>query len=106
MPKGVRKSVEDIVKGILEKQKERIQKLRAKDREKIRKLNAILAREKQARLVEAGAELEKLYREQGGSLDMKKVRALCEKYWPASAAKEAAGREQSRIKETSTAGKT
>jgi hypothetical protein len=85
MPKGVKKSAEDIVKGILEKQKERIRKLQAKDREKIKKLNAVLAKEKQTRRAEAGAELEKLYREQAGALDMKKVLALCEKYWPVQA---------------------
>ena len=89
MPKGVKKSAEEIVKSILEKQKEAVQEDPAKDREKIKKLNACLAKEKQARRVEAGAALEKLYIEQAGSLDMKKVLALCEKYWPAAALKPA-----------------
>ena len=89
MSKGVKKSAEEIVKSILEKQKETVKKIQQRDREKIKKLNAVLAKEKQARRVEAGTALEKLYMEQAGSLDMKKVIALCEKYWPAAALKPA-----------------
>jgi hypothetical protein len=88
MPKGVKKSAEDIVKGILEKQKEEIRKIQERDREKIKKLNAILAKEKQTRLAEVGAAIEKLYREQAASLDIKRVLAVCEKYWPSSSIKE------------------
>jgi hypothetical protein len=82
MPKGAKKSAEEIVKSILEKQKETFRKIQEKDREKIKRLNAFLAKERQEKRTEAGTALEKLYREQAGSLDMKKVLALCEKYWP------------------------
>jgi ribosome recycling factor len=95
MPKGVRKSTEDVVKSILEKQKERIRKIQAEDREKIKKLNAILAKEKQAKWAEAGADLEKIYKEQGTDFDIKRVVALCEKYWPLPTSKESPSKENS-----------
>jgi len=81
MPKGA-KSAEEIVKSILEKQKETFRKIQERDREKIKKLNAFLAKEKQEKRAEAGAALEKLYKESGSALDPKKVLAICEKYWP------------------------
>jgi hypothetical protein len=86
MPKGIKKNAEDIVKGILEKQKESIRKIQERDREKIKKLNILLAKEKQTRQTEVGAAIEKLYREQ--ALDIRKVIALCEKYWPMSSLKD------------------
>jgi len=89
MPKGAKKSAEEIVKSILEKQKETFRKIQERDREKIKKLNAFLVKERQEKRTEAGAALEKLYKEQAGSLEMKKVLALCEKYWPAAAPKPA-----------------
>jgi uncharacterized protein YjaZ len=82
MPKGVNKNAEDIVKSILDKQKEQIKKIQQRNREKLKKLNAILAKQNAAKKTEAGAQLEKLYKEQAASLDIKKVLALCEKYWP------------------------
>jgi hypothetical protein len=82
MPKGVNKNAEDIVKSILDKQKEQIRKIQQRNREKLKKLNAIVAKQNAARRTEAGAQLEKLYKEQAASLDIKKVIALCEKYWP------------------------
>jgi predicted pyridoxine 5'-phosphate oxidase superfamily flavin-nucleotide-binding protein len=87
MPKGVRKNAEDIVKGIIENQRERIRKIKEKDREKLKKMKALLDKEKQARRIAVGVEMEKLYREQGSSMDMKKVAAICEKYWPSDAVK-------------------
>ena len=81
MPKGA-KSAEEIVKSILEKQKETFRKIQERDREKIKKLNAFLAKERQEKRAEAGAVLEKLYKESGSSMDAKKVLAICEKYWP------------------------
>jgi hypothetical protein len=39
-----------------------------------------LAKERQEKRTEAGAALEKLYKESGPSLDAKKVLAICEKY--------------------------
>jgi hypothetical protein len=82
MPKGVKKSAEDTVKDILEKQRETFRKIQERDREKIKKLNAFLAKERQEKRTETGAALEKLYKESGPSLDVKKVLAVCEKYWP------------------------
>jgi|GEM_PF-2245540 hypothetical protein len=82
MPKGAKKSAEEIVKSILEKQKETFRKIQERDREKIKKLNAFLAKERQEKRADAGAALEKLYKESGPSLDAKKVLAICEKYWP------------------------
>jgi hypothetical protein len=102
MPKGVRKNAEDIVKGILEKQKERIRKIQERDRAKIKKLNSLLAKEKQTRQAEAGAAIEKLYREQLAALDIKKVLAVCEKYWPLSPILESSPKEP---KETLEKGK-
>jgi len=85
MSKGIKKSAEEIVKSILEKQKETFRKIQERDREKIKKLNAFLAKERQEKRAEAGAALEKLYKESGSSLDIKKVLAICEKYWPDAA---------------------
>ena len=82
MPKGAKKSAEEIVKSILEKQKETFRKIQERDREKIKKLNAFLAKERQEKRTEAGAALEKLYKESGSALDLRKVLAICEKYWP------------------------
>ena len=82
MPKRVNKNAEDIVKSILDKQKDQIRKIQQRNREKLKKLNAIVAKQNAARRTEAGAQLEKLYKEQAASLDIKKVLALCEKYWP------------------------
>ena len=87
MPKGVKKSAEEIVKSFLEKQKEKVRKIQERNREKIKKLNAFLAKERQEKRTEAGAALEKLYKESGSSLDAKKVLAICEKYWPAAGTK-------------------
>jgi hypothetical protein len=81
MPKGA-KSAEEIVKNILEKQKETFRKIQERDREKIKKLTVFLAKERQEKRADAGAALEKLYKENGSSLDAKKVLAICEKYWP------------------------
>ena len=81
MPKGA-KSAEEIVKSILEKQKETFRKIQERDREKIKKLTVFLAKERQEKRADAGAALEKLYKENGSSLDAKKVLAICEKYWP------------------------
>jgi hypothetical protein len=64
MPKGIKKSAEDIVKGILENKREQIKKIQQRDREKIKKLNAFLAKERQEKRAEAGAALEKLYKPQ------------------------------------------
>jgi hypothetical protein len=82
MPKGVNKTAEDLVKSILDKQKEQIRKIQQRNREKLKKLSAILAKQNAARRTEAGAQLEKLYKDQAAALDIKKVLALCEKYWP------------------------
>ena len=76
MPKGAKKSAEEIVKSILEKQKETFRKIQERDREKIKKLNAFLAKERQEKRAEAGAVLEKLYKESGSSLDVKKILAI------------------------------
>jgi hypothetical protein len=81
MPKGA-KSAEEIVKSILEKRKETFRKIQERDREKIKKLTVFLAKERQEKRADAGAALEKLYKENGSSLDAKKVLAICEKYWP------------------------
>jgi ATP-dependent Zn protease len=85
MPKGAKKSAEEIVKDILAKQKEQVRKIQERNREKIKKLNAALAKERQEKRTETGAALEKLYKESGPSLDVKKVLAICEKYWPDAA---------------------
>ena len=82
MPKGASTPADELVKRLLEKQKERIRQIQQRDREKLKRLNALLAKQKAARRAEAGAALEKLYKEQGAGLDIKKVLALCEKYWP------------------------
>jgi F0F1-type ATP synthase membrane subunit b/b' len=85
MPKGAKKNAEEIVKDILAKQKEQVRKIQERDREKIKKLNAALAKERLEKRSEAGAALEKLYKESGSSLDVKKVLVTCEKYWPFAA---------------------
>jgi hypothetical protein len=82
MPKGASTPADELVKKLLEKQKERIRQIQQRDREKLKRLNALLAKQKAARRAEAGAALEKLYKEQGAGLDIKKVITLCEKYWP------------------------
>jgi len=61
IPKGAKKSAEEIVKGILEKQKETFRKIQERDREKIKKLNAFLAKEKQEKRAEAKVPLEKVF---------------------------------------------
>ena len=85
MPKGAKKSAEDIVKDILQKQKEQVRKIQERDREKIKKLHAFLTKERQEKRAEAGTALEKLYKESGSALDLKKVLTICEKYWPNTA---------------------
>ena len=82
MPKRVNKNAEDIVKSILDKQKEQIRKIQQRNREKLKKLNAIVAKQNVEKTAEFGGQVVKLYKEQGTSLDIKKVLALCEKYWP------------------------
>jgi hypothetical protein len=82
MPKETSTPAKELVKKLLEKQKERIRKIQQRDRDKLRKLNAIVAKEEAAQIAEVGAEFVKQYKEQGASLDIKKVLALCEKYWP------------------------
>jgi len=72
-------------KDILAKQKEQVRKIQERNREKIKKLNAALAKERQEKRTETGAALEKLYKESGPSLDVKKVLVTCEKYWPFAA---------------------
>jgi len=42
---------------------------------------------------EFGGQLEKLYKDQAASLDIKKVLALCEKYWPIHLTKETSAKE-------------
>jgi len=82
MPKGANKNAEDLVKSILDNQKEQIRKIQLRNREKLKKLNAVVAKQNAARRTEAGAQLEKLYKDQAAAIDIKKVLALCEKYWP------------------------
>jgi len=60
MPKGAKKSAEEIVKSILEKQKETFRKIQERYREKIKKLNAFLAKERQEKRADAGAALENI----------------------------------------------
>ena len=64
-----------------------VRKIQERNREKIKKLNVFLAKERQEKRSEAGAALEKLYKESGPSFDAKKVLAICEKYWPDAATK-------------------
>jgi len=79
---GARKTIEEQLSDIRRRQEERIKQIQRKDREKVKKLNERLAKIKTERLSAAGAELAKLYKEQAAGLDIKKVLALCEKYWP------------------------
>ena len=79
---GAGKTIEEQLSDIRRRQDERIKQIQQRDRAKVKKLNERLAKIKTERLAEAGAALEKLYKEQGTSLDVKKVLALCEKYWP------------------------
>jgi hypothetical protein len=79
---GARKTIEEQLSDMRRRREERIKQMELKDRAKEKKLNERLAKIKTERLSSAGAELAKLYNEQAAGLDIKKVLALCEKYWP------------------------
>jgi hypothetical protein len=80
---GARKTIEEQLSDIRRRREEKIKQMQLKDRAKEKKLNERLAKIKTERLSAAGAELAKLYKDQAAFLDIKKVLALCEKYWPA-----------------------
>ena len=82
MPKGERLTTEEEVKKILEQQKKEIRKIQAKNREKLQKVKARLAKEKEDRKIKAAGEIEAVYRANPAAIDMAKIRAICEKYWP------------------------
>ena len=82
MAKGVKMTAEELVKKILNDQKSRIKKIQDKDREKLRKVKERLNKEKTARQAKAADELEALYRANPAVIDLVKIKALCEKYWP------------------------
>jgi hypothetical protein len=82
MAKRVRLTAEETVKKIMEQQKERIKKIQQKDREKLRKVQVRLAKERTERRAKAGAEIEAVYKANPAAIDLKKVTAICEKYWP------------------------
>ena len=78
---GAGKTIEEKLSDIRRRQNERIKQIQQRDRAKVKKLNERLAKVKTERLAEAGAALEKLYKEQGAGLDIGKVLVLCGKYW-------------------------
>ena len=82
MAKGERLTTEEEVKKILEQQKTEIRKIQARGREKLQKVKARLAAEKQERQLKAAGEIEAVYRANPATIDMGKIRAICEKYWP------------------------
>ena len=82
MPKGAKKSAEEIVKRYSFKTKRAGQEDSRTRPGENKKTQCFLAKERQEKRTEAGAALEKLYKESGSSIDPKKVLAICEKYWP------------------------
>lgn len=103
MPKGVKKTAEEIVQSIINQEKEQIRKIQQKNRERIKKYNQALAKEKQVKRSEFGAEVEKLCRQNPAFLDGKKVLALCEKYFPIQAETNSATGEQAAAHKESAA---
>ncbi|MDD5672560.1 MAG: hypothetical protein PHC61_00230 [Chitinivibrionales bacterium] len=79
---AARKTIEEQLEAMKQRRLEKIKQMQLKDKEKEKILNKRLAKVETERVTEAGKALKKLYKERAGSLDIKAVVAICEKYWP------------------------